>query len=235
MSKPVLKIDWATHKAAKYACEHWHYSKSLPPPPMLYIGVWENEKFIGVVLFSRGASKNLLKPYKLEQVQGCELTRIALMNHFTPVSKIISIAIKFLKINCKRLRLIVSFADPNEGHHGGIYQASNWIYCGVTSDTKEYIGPDKKKWHARMVKNSGETVCYGKRRKVFKPSQCQVIYKKGKHRYLMPLDDTMRKQIEPLRKPYPKRAGSETKDTPSVQEGEGGSMPTPALHLNYDR
>jgi hypothetical protein len=28
------------------------------------------------------------------------------------------------------------------------------------------------------------------------------------------------------------RAGSETTDTPSDQEGKGGSMPTPALHFN---
>jgi hypothetical protein len=28
--KPELKIDWASHEAAKYACENWHYSKCLP-------------------------------------------------------------------------------------------------------------------------------------------------------------------------------------------------------------
>jgi hypothetical protein len=25
-SKPVLKLDWCSHAAAKYAVEHWHYS-----------------------------------------------------------------------------------------------------------------------------------------------------------------------------------------------------------------
>ena len=29
-SRPELKIDWATHEAAKYACLHWHYSKTIP-------------------------------------------------------------------------------------------------------------------------------------------------------------------------------------------------------------
>ena len=28
--KANLKIDWATHEAAKYACTNWHYSKSVP-------------------------------------------------------------------------------------------------------------------------------------------------------------------------------------------------------------
>lgn len=70
-----LKIDWATHEAAKFACEKWHYSETMPVPPIVKIGVWENSKFIGVILFSRGASPDLLKPYGLTQYQGCELTR----------------------------------------------------------------------------------------------------------------------------------------------------------------
>ena len=52
-----LRIDWATEEAARFACEHWHYSKSIPMPPMVRIGVWEARRFIGVVLFSRGASR----------------------------------------------------------------------------------------------------------------------------------------------------------------------------------
>jgi hypothetical protein len=35
MSKADLKIDWATHAAPKYACEHWHYSESVPVPPLV--------------------------------------------------------------------------------------------------------------------------------------------------------------------------------------------------------
>ncbi len=51
----------------------------------------------------------------------------------------------------------------------------------------------------------------------------------GKHRYLMPLDAQMRERIKPLARAYPKRAGSDTKDTAGFQSAEGGSTPTPAL------
>jgi len=51
-----------------------------------------------------------------------------------------------------------------------------------------------------------------------------------KHTYLYPLDDAMRKQILPLSKPYPKRAGSIENDAPASQRDEGGVIPTPALH-----
>jgi hypothetical protein len=150
-SKPVLKIDWASHEAAKYACENWHYSKCLPVPPLVKIGAWEDNKYIGCVVFSRGASSNLLKPYGLEQVEGCELTRVALNKHKSSVSKILSIAMKFLKKNSPDLKLIVSFADPNEGHHGGIYQATNWIYAGRSAKSFKYLDKNGREWHSRQV------------------------------------------------------------------------------------
>lgn len=58
-SKPVLKLDWCSHAAAKYAVEHWHYSGSLPTPPLVKVGVWEDEQFIGCVVFGRGSVQNL--------------------------------------------------------------------------------------------------------------------------------------------------------------------------------
>lgn len=205
MSKTDLKIEWATHEAAKYACENWHYSKSVPVPPLVKIGAWENGNFIGVVIFSRGANNNMLKPFGLKQDEGCELTRIALTQHKSQVSRVVRLAIKFLKKNSPELRLIVSFADPGEGHHGGVYQAGNWIYTGQQQPSVEYIGPDGKHWHGRMIKKKGWTVCQGKKRKTWTPEQCTSIKKLGKHRYLMPLDDITRHSIINLSLPYPKR------------------------------
>jgi len=51
-----LKLDWCSYAAAKYAVERWHYSQTMPSPPRVQIGVWEDDSFIGCVLFSRGAS-----------------------------------------------------------------------------------------------------------------------------------------------------------------------------------
>lgn len=229
-TKTNLKIDWATHEAAKYACENWHYSKSIPVPPLLKIGVWEQKKFVGVVIFSRGATPDLLKPYGLKQTEGCELTRIALFNHKSPVSRILSIAIKFVKKTNPKVRLIVSFADPSEGHHGGIYQATNWIYSGDSAPSFKYFDSSGRQWHPRQVSATGQKKQFGIVRRVPKTSECKKIKVLGKHRYLMPLDDEMRRQIEPLRQPYPKRAGSIVADAPEVHSGEGGAEPTPALH-----
>lgn len=225
-----LKIDWATHESARFACENWHYSGTMPVPPIVKVGVWEEEKFIGVVLFSRGASPDLMRPYGLTQFEGCELTRVALSVHSAPVSRIVAIAIRFLKKQSSKLRLIVSFADQSKGHHGSIYQAGNWLYSGLSGESVEYWFKGKR-WHPRQLSESGFTVQFGASRAVPKPSQCKKIKVPGKYRYLMPLDDEMRVKIEHLRKEYPKkkRAGSIVADVPEVHSGEGGSVPTPAL------
>lgn len=231
-SKVDLKIDWCTHEAVKYACENWHYSESVPVPPLVKVGAWENKKYIGCVVFSRGASSNLLKPYGLEQTEGCELTRIALNKHITPVSKVLSIAIKFLKKNSPKLKLIISFADPNEGHHGGIYQATNWIYSGKSNPSFKYLDKNGKEWHSRQVSEKGFNIQQGNIRKTVKPSECKKIYCSGKHRYLYPLTDDIKNKVIKLSKPYPKRAVIVESSISGFQSEGGGESPTTAHHLN---
>jgi hypothetical protein len=224
MSKSDLRVDWATHAAAKHAVENWHYSKVLPVPPLVKIGAWECGKFVGTVIFSRGANNNLLKPFGLGQTQGCELTRIALTSHTTPVSRIARMAMNFLKAKNDGLRLIVSFADPSEGHHGGVYQAGNWVYTGVQPQTTEFLAPDGKQWHGRMVSKDGRVKVQGKYQPCWRTDQCTPVVKAGKHRYLMPLDAAMRESIMHLSKPYPKRVKQATTDDQSAGR-RGGTDP----------
>lgn len=208
-----LKIDWASHEATKYACLNWHYSKCLPVGKLVKIGAWENDKFIGVVIFGRGANKSLGEPYKLDQTECCELVRIALTDHKTPVSRIMSIAIKLLKNIHKQLKLVISFADSEQNHHGGIYQATNWIYVGKTNSADEYLYKGKR-WHGRAFRKSlGSHLNYMNK-------GLEIVQGSQKHRYLMPLNDEMKTKISILSKPYPKRmkqAMVDTIDTAKVQ------------------
>ena len=193
MGKADLRIDWATHAAAKYAVETWHYSGCLPAGKLVKVGAWESGKFIGVVLFGRGANHNMVKGYGLTQDQGCELVRIALTKHTSPVSRISALAIRFLKAQSPDLQLIVSYADPEQKHHGGIYQAGNWIYRGLSASAIKVWY--KGKWsHKKTVDDAGIDQKGLAKKKVA-----------GKHTYLMPLDADMKARIMPLAKPYPKR------------------------------
>lgn len=214
--KVELKLDWCSYEAAKYACEHWHYSKCMPVGKTVKIGIWENKKYIGCIIYSMGANKALMNPYGLTQFEGCELTRIALNKHITEVSRLVRISIAMLKKQSPGLKLIVSFADSGHEHIGGIYQAGNWIYTGDTKEEYEYYYAGR--WMHRRSAGSLRGTISG-------------LEKRGngfRRRYLMPLDKEIAKQIESLRKPYPKKTsgGSVTVAQPAIQQERGGSIPT---------
>lgn len=225
-----LKLDWCSHEAAKFACENWHYSKSIPVLPLVRIGVWEDNKFIGVVIFSRGANKSIGAPYGLSSTEVCELSRIALNhNHKVSVSKVMKISLIMLKKKEHGLKLAVSYADPEQGHIGQVYQAHGWVYAGMSSPSFIYTDKKGRDWHPRMVSASGIKKVFGKKRHVVISSQCERTKVQGKHRYLMPLDKITREKIKKLSKPYPKRAGSRDNAAVDFQSAEGGAIPTPAL------
>jgi hypothetical protein len=227
-----LRLDWCSHEAAKYAVEKWHYSRRMPLGRMSRVGVWENEKYIGCVLFARGANNAIGDAYGLKIIEICELVRVALTIHVTPVSRIGAIAIKMLVKQSPGLRLIVSYADDREGHHGGIYQAMNWVYIGKGASTKEWYHEGRWKHNREMTSGA-----FGGGRKVAEYQQHPMRIVPGKHKYLYPLDAAMRAQIAPLAKPYPKRAtraASIDSDAPGIHPGEGGADPTAALQTNND-
>jgi len=212
--KPQLKLDWCSHEAAKYAVEHWHYSKSMPAGKTTKVGVWEDGKFIGCIIFGWGTIKHLVGPYGLSMTEGCELTRVALNAHVTPVSRILSIAIKMLKKQSPGLRLIVSYADSDQNHHGGIYQATNWIYDGHTGQREMYIYRGQR-IHPRSAssKFGGSIVGVPGLRKI----------RTGvKHRYLYPLDAEMKQRISKLSKPYPKKPRDVSIEGDATSDPAGG-------------
>jgi len=193
-----LKLDFCSHEATRYAVKKWHYSKRMPIGRIVKIGCWEDE-YIGAVLFARGASPYLGHQYGLDQTELCELVRVALHHHENPVTKIVSVAIRLLRKHSPGLRMIISFADPSHGHVGGIYQGGNWIYSGPSSPEPQYFHDGRWK-HQREVSGGA----FGGQHKYPDYKNFPKRITPGKYRYLYPLDNDMRKQIEPLKQEYPK-------------------------------
>lgn len=222
-----LRVAPTGHAAAEYAVKHWHYSRSLPVPPRIVYGVWDDENFLGVVIYSRGASPALGRPYGLTQGEVCELTRVALREHDAPVSQIVAATMRELRGSNPGLRAIISFADPAEGHHGGIYQAGNWLYLGRTDPTVVYFDKAGKKWHSRQVSVTGKRTQFGNVRAVVKLKDCRAVKMPGKHRYLMPLDRSTRRRLASLGQPYPPAVEVSTVTRPdSVREMPVQPQPT---------
>lgn len=227
-----ITVAPCSHEAAKYAVENWHYSQAMPAGKLVRYGIWEDDTFVGCVLYGRGASNKLGKPYNLDMTECVELVRIAMREHQAPVTQVVAETLKKLKASNPRLRLVVSFADPEQGHHGGIYQAGNWIYAGASNSADEYI-INGERMHGRSVlarrnssKTARETNTLTWARKHLDPNTVQICGS-SKHRYLYPLDKPMRRKIEKLRIQHPHAVeGSEVSRDTSGIEGQVRSLPT---------
>lgn len=205
-----LVVAPCSYKAAKFAVENWHYSQVMPAGKTVKFGVWEGGQFIGSVLFSWGANNRIGSPYGLKMTEVCELVRVALTSHKSQVSQIVSSAMKKLREQSPGLRLIVSYADPERGHNGSIYQAMNWIYTGSSKPQRETLGLAGGIVHKRSAFSKYGTVSGQKYSKIL-----------WKHKYLFPLDRAMRRQIESLAQPYPKRA-----DVGEIESRDGTTVQT---------
>lgn len=229
--KPTLKLDWATHKAAKFACENWHYSKRIPVAKLLKIGVWEDSKFIGVLIYGDGILGSGKTFLGIDKMNVAELVRVALTGHKTEVSKILSISLKFLKAKCPKIQLLVSFADKGQNHHGGIYQASNWMYTGETEPSTLYKhNKTGRIYHEKDVSRNGYTTKFGKKSKGPKYSDVTLFKKSRKHRYLYFVDKDLKKEFKRYEKSYPKR-DKHSNDATGFQPVEGGAIPTVTLQI----
>ena len=102
--------------------------------------------------------------------------------------------------------IIVSYADPNNGHHGYIYQAINWLYTGESSAHDDTF-INGQLLHQKTVFNQDNTNSID----VLKSMGLDVRLEKTqpKHRYFFFCGDKrqvkeLRAQIKYPTEPYPK-------------------------------
>lgn len=89
-----LVVAPCSYDAAKYAVEHWHYSRQMPASKLVKYGVWEDDRFIGAIVYGRGATPYLGMRYLLDQTELCELVRVALREHDRPVTEMVAATLK---------------------------------------------------------------------------------------------------------------------------------------------
>lgn len=229
-----LRLDFCTHEAAKHAVMRWHYSRAMPAAKLVRIGVWEGGRFVGAILYGSGANRHLASPFGLESTEACELVRVALAGgREHPTSRCLAISLKILKRHCPGLKAIVSYADTKEGHLGTIYQATNWLFIGAAS--QPYLKVRGKIEHPRSLYDrygaNGQSLPW---LKANVDPNARRVEMPAKLKYVWCYDAALREKLAAVAQPFPKRAGSIASDAPTVQVGEGGAIPTSALHPSLD-
>lgn len=176
---------------AKAAIEANHYTHRFPS------GWSRSYCYEGVIaVFSIPANKNLENFIFGRPVGLRELARLWAADGHGPVAltKAVAAILKQFRRDVPECRALVSFADPGQDHHGGIYQAASWLYTGQSSESRAYLLPDGTPVSRRAF-HSGS-----KMTKITLP----MVKRAGKLRYVKPLDKYARKDIKLPLLPYPK-------------------------------
>ena len=97
-----------------------------------------DDKLIGVAVygFPVGARAATSISEELTKDNVLELTRLYVDDGYGSniESYVMSQTFKWLKENDKNIKCLLSYANNGEGHVGGIYKATNWIYQGLNTD-----------------------------------------------------------------------------------------------------
>jgi len=196
-----MRLEIASSKAVKYACLKFHYAKAVPNVGLAFAVFNSKDEWCGVICYGVGATNNIASPYKLKQGEVIELLRMALNGKQESTTKALSISLKLLKKYAPNVKIVVSYADSEQGHFGTIYQATNWIYTGYSTDTNLIVNGERK--HRRTLGSKFGTCSSEKIRAL--GYDVEVLKTKPKWKYIYPIKKDVLIMCKLLSKPYPKK------------------------------
>lgn len=165
------------------------------------ISIMGGGEWCGSIMFGPGASPNLGKSVGVKQGEYLELVRVALNGKQDYTSEAVAACLRRLHKDAPEIKIVISFADKDQGHYGTIYQATNWIYLGDfgVKKAQSYI-INGKKYHNKTIHDKGLT----KERLLKIDPKMQEIASLGKRKYIYIFDKAERKKWQKKAKPYPK-------------------------------
>jgi hypothetical protein len=191
-----------------------------------------SQKLIGVAIygFPVGAKAPTSVCDGLTKDNILELTRLYLDDGYG--SNIESCALgktfQWIRDNDKNIKVLLSYADNGQGHVGGIYKATNWIYQGLSTDIALMpnwgisLSKDPYDWiHSRTVYNLwGSGNLEHLRREIGKEGRTEFWRREEppKHRYIQIIANSkkekkdLHKRLKHETKPYPKTASDYNTD-----------------------
>lgn len=135
-------------------CKEWflkkHYLKRLPSISFCF-GLYDDINLIGVCSFGNAVPLTMKRSICGENYEHLvyELNRLIVIdNHVKNMtSYFVSQCLKKLP----QPLIIVSYADKSQGHNGYIYQATNFIYLGLSHTQKDWKIKGKENKHSRTL------------------------------------------------------------------------------------
>jgi hypothetical protein len=176
---------------------HAHYAHRIPAVEHSF-GLFIDKVLSGVCTFGTGANinNNSIAGFKV-----LELNRLVVLDGLPRNS--LSWFVSKCMWKLPQPSFLLSYADAAHGHVGYIYQATNWIYTGMSECKRVYV-KDGKEFHRKSVYEMG----FGCKQSA-KDNGFEYVTGPGKHRYYFMVGSKSEikklKSIFPYRpNPYPK-------------------------------
>ena len=188
---------------AKGILEREHYLHSLSGGTQLAFGVFLESSLLGVITFGVGPTNVHRLVKGAEPADRLTLTRLWLSDKlpFNSESRVLGEALRELRRHTS-VKFLVTYADPDQGHLGYIYQATNWIYTGLSQASPRYDLGDGKARHGRTISH-----VFGTRSLKHLADQgleMTRVEQTAKHRYVFLLDSQWRERLQIPVQVYPK-------------------------------
>ena len=172
----------------RHQCEdyilHIHYAGRWPSISYAF-GLFDNEELCGIITYGTPPSAPLRRGIAGDRFKGSilELNRLCLKhNRPREAGFLIARSLKLLPQN----KIVVSFADTEQGQRGVVYQATNFIYTGLSAKRTDWKLKGKEHLHGQTI--ADEFRGLPNRAKLMREKYGEDFYLKArprKHRYLM--------------------------------------------------
>ena len=198
-----LRVSPVPLKIAKKMIVQNHYLHSLPGGTQMAFGVFIGARLLGAITLGVGSFNASSLVENAEASDCLTLSRLWLSEELpkNSESRIIGAVLRSLRKNTG-LKFLLSYADPAQGHLGTIYQATGWLYTGLSNAMPLYDLGDGKPRHSRSLAHAYGThsVEHFRRHGV----EVKLVPQAAKHRYIYFLDRDWRERLRVQVLPYPK-------------------------------
>ena len=126
-----------------------HYAKRVPSVSWAF-GLFIEGELEGVVTYGTPSSAPLRRGVCGDELKNTviELNRLVLRsNHPNHASALVGRSLRLLEGN----KVVVSFADMEQGHVGYVYQATNFLYCGLSAKRTDWKIRGQEHLHGQTV------------------------------------------------------------------------------------
>lgn len=183
-----------------------HYLHSFPAGTRVSLGAFTAAGLEGVVVLGVGPRFAHRLVAGATPADGLTLTRLWLADALPHNSEsyVIGQTVRWLRQHTP-VKFLLSYADPAAGHVGTIYQATNWLYTGLSQAQPALDLGDGIARHTRSVGSAlGTHSLRYLRAAGLSPRRLPAA---GKHRYVLFIDRRWRGRLAVPTAPYPKQEG----------------------------